>query len=460
MGKITVVGVGWEVGHLTLDAIEALTGGARVLLHTDRCGCAAWLRDKGVDYRSLDALYDECDDFDAHVERAVQAVLEAAQSDDVVYGVLDVRDRSVARLTRETGVRVIAGPPAEGALLALAVGEARCVEASDWESFHLTPRENCFVREIDGRELACAVKLQLMEVYPENQEIWLLRGGRAPEKCPLFELDRGEEYDHRTCALIPAERDILKLERFDEEHLNEIIRALCGPGGCPWDRAQTHESLRPFILEESCEVIDAIDDQSPEHLYEELGDVLLQIALHAEIGRKHGEFDMSDVATSICRKMIDRHPHVFGCAHADNPDQVLDLWERAKMAERGQKTRAENLRSITRSLPALTRAVKILYRASEEGISCEDVDEALTTAREKVAALGRDSDEQALGEALLALCDVARKQGFDPEIALSAALRRLIDRFEAMEARLLSEASGFDAVSPERLREYWEMVKL
>ena len=110
---------------------------------------------------------------------------------------------------------MIPGPPAEGPLLALAMGETRCVEASDWEDFHLTARENCLVRELDGRELAGEVKLRLMEVYPEESPVWVLNAGCTPEQVPLYALDRGEHFDHRTCVLVPAQRDIMKLERYD-----------------------------------------------------------------------------------------------------------------------------------------------------------------------------------------------------------------------------------------------------
>ena len=183
-----------------------------------------------------------------HAERAARAVAEAAGAGDVVYGVFDVRDRSSVKLASTREVEVIAGPPAEGPLLALLTGETRSVEASDWESFHLTAREHCLIRELESRQLACEVKLRLMEVYPEQTDVWLMNGGQPPVKLPLYALDRAERYDHMTCALVRAERSVTALERYDFEHLNEIMPILCGPGGCPWDRAQTHESLRAAHL--------------------------------------------------------------------------------------------------------------------------------------------------------------------------------------------------------------------
>lgn len=458
MGEITIVGAGWARGQLTLDAVEALQSGARVILHTERCGCAAWLREKGIAFESLDVLYDACEDFDEHAEAAAEAVVQASHDGDVVYAVLDIRDRSAVKLAQDRPVRVIAGPPAEGALLALVNGEARCVEASDWEDFHLTARESCFVREIDGQALASEVKLKLMEVYPEESEIYLLRGDAPPEKLPLYAMDRSGVFDHRTCALAPAQRDFLKLERYDFEHLIEIVRFLCSPQGCPWDRAQTHESLRSSVLEEAYEVIDAIDEHSPEHLYDELGDMLLQIALHAEIARKHGEFDSGDVTTAICEKMIRRHTHVFGKDRADDAEAVLGLWDKNKMAERGQRTRTEALRDVTRTLPATLRAVKVFKRAAEAGICRPDADAAMADCAERLNGAGEDAAR--FGALLLALCDLARMKGIDPELALSAATDRFISNFGAMESEIVNKGDSLETISPESLRKYWNLVKL
>lgn len=457
MGRITIVGAGWTRGQLTLDAAEALSAADRVILHTRRCGCAAWLEEKGIPFESLDALYDACEDFDAHVEAAAQSVREASEAGDVAYVVFDIRDRSAVKLA-QTGVRVIPGPPAEGALLALVTGEMRCVEASDWEDFHLTAREHCFVREIDGQALASEVKLKLMEVYPEESEIWLMRGDAEPERLPLYEMDRTGVFDHRTCALIPAQRDIMKLERYDYGHLVEIIRFLCGPRGCPWDRVQTHETLRPYILEEAYEVIDAIDEGSPEHLYDELGDMLLQIVLHAEIARKHGEFGSLDVTTAICEKMIHRHTHVFGRDLADDAGEVLGLWSKNKMAERGQKTRTEAIRDVTRTLPATLRAQKVLKRAAEVGICRASADEAVLDCTERIRRAG--DSEADFGAALMALCDLGRLKGIDPELALNAAADRFVSKFGEMESKILENGVKFEDISAESLRKYWNLVKL
>ena len=459
-GTITIVGTGWTRGELTLQIADILSGGARIILHTDHCGCAEWLAEKGIAFASLDALYERCEDFDEHARAAAGAVREAAEGGDVVYAVPDVRDRS-AQLLMSVGVcsTVFAGPPAEGALLALCDGETRFIEASDWNDIHLTARENCLIRELESRELACEIKLRLMEVYPEAEDIWVLNGGEAPAALPLFELDRLERYDHRTCALIPAQRDITKLERYDAGHLNEIMRFLCGPKGCPWDRAQTHETLRTCMLEEAYEVIDAIDEGDPDHLCDELGDVLMQVAIHAEIARLHGEFDMTDVATAICEKMIRRHTHIFGSDKAQSADEVLELWSKNKMAERHQTTRTQSLREVTRTLPALLRAAKVMKRSAEAGLGDAKAGDVLDRCARRLA-VAAEPGEAELGAALLDLANVARLRGIDPEIALNGAVNRFIDRFEAAEREITAQGGEIGSLNAESLRKYWDSVKL
>ena len=462
MGRITIVGTGWTEDQLTLEVMRALESRASILLHTDRCGCASWLRKKGIPFDSLDALYETSEDFDAHVCSAVRAVMDAAENGEVVYGVADVRDRSACALAAEAGdVRVIAGPPVEGPLLARCVGQTRSVEASDWENARFEARENCLIRELENRELAAEIKLKLMEVYPEESTVWLLSEGIETRQIPLYQLDRADAYDHRTCALVPARTDILQLERYDFEHLNQIIRLLCAPGGCPWDRAQTHRSLRTCMLEEAYEVMDAIDEGDPDHLYDELGDMLLQIALNAEIARRHGEFDITDVTTAICEKMIHRHSHIFGRDKAADPEQVMEIWSRNKMAERGQSTHTEVMNSITRTLPALLRAVKVLRRSADVGLCEQEAAAALRRCEEKLRSVPEKGDaEAAMGEALLALADVARLLKVDPEIALNGAVNRFIRRFESVEDEIIKKGGNIEALSEKTLREYWDLVKL
>ena len=422
MGRITVIGTGFEEKQLTLEAVELLQSGAKVLLHTGRCGCAEWLARRGIPFETLDELYEQCEDFDEHARLAAEAVCRAAEAGDVVYGVFDVRDRSVSALL---GLR--------SALMAYAGDSVQLLEASDWENYVLSPARSALVRELDSRELAAEVKLKLMEVYPEESEtlVWI-GGGLA--RTPLYNLDRLKGYDHRTCALALAINDLTQLERFDVERFEKVVEVLCAPGGCPWDRQQTHASLRQYIVEEAYEVVDAIDEGDPDHLYDELGDMLYQVVLHAEIGRRHGEFDMRDVATAISQKLIRRHSHIFGGDTAQNADEVEALWNRNKMKERGEKTVSEFMRDVSRSMPAAMRAAKVLKRRDQATNRAETEQEALNALRQAISKLD-GADERDVGELMLRAAAFARARGVEPELALNAATDRLIDRFAEAEKR-------------------------
>lgn len=461
MGKITVIGHGYEIGQLTLEAADVFRSGARVILHTGRCGCAEWLENNGIAFETLDALYDDCEDFDEHVQAAAEAIASAAAEGDVVYGVFDVRDRSVSEIAKvQKDVRIIAGPPVEGALFAYAQGAVQMLEASDWENYRLSSARAALVRELDNRELASEVKLKLSECYPDESEVYVCTPGGIA-RTALYNLDRMKNYDHRTCVLVPGEADLQKLERYDFERFQEVISILLGPGGCPWDRAQTHKSLRPYIIEEAYEVVNAIDEDDPFHLYDELGDMLLQIALHAEIARKHGEFDMTDVSTAISEKMIHRHSHIFGKDRMNTAEEVSDLWSKNKMAERGQTTRTESMRDVARSMPAMLRAKKILKRLDEACRCRDEAGASIKAAVKAVESLSEAKDKEfAFGEALLNLAAVSRALDLDPEIALNQAIDRLIERFAKMESEMLDKGEGFESIGEETLKKYWLLVKL
>lgn len=462
MGNIVVVGLGYEIGQLTLEAVELMKSGAKIVLHTGRCGCAEWLKKESIAYETLDALYEATEDFDEHARMAAEAVCAASEEGDVVYGVFDVRDRSVGALLDMTkNVRIVAGPPAEGMLFARAQGAVELLEASDWENYVLSSAKSALIRELDSRELASEVKLKLMEIYPDETAVFVHFGDGGMAHTELYNLDRLKKYDHRTCALVTAEPELVNLERFDFARLQEVISVLLGPDGCPWDREQTHKSLKPYMIEEAYEVAGAIDEEDPYHLYDELGDMLLQVMLHSEIARKHGEFDIGDVITAISEKMISRHSHIFGSDHVDDAGEVTDLWNKNKMAERGQTTYTESMKDVSHAFPALLRAVKLLKRLDNACGVKESVSDALSRAAASVNAIGSaGNDEEAFGRALLDLTAAARTAGVDPELALNAASDRMIDCFASFEEKVSTAGKVMDMLDGKTRKEYWDLVKL
>lgn len=212
--------------------------------------------------------------------------------------------------------------------------------------------------------------------------------------------------------------------KYNINDLLDIMSLLRSENGCPWDKVQTHESIRPSLIEETYEAADAIDKGDMQALREELGDVLLQVVFHAQIEREKGTFDFDDVCDGICRKLILRHPHVFGSVKADTPDKVLDNWDKIKMKEKSQQTFTDTLTSVPDAFPALMRAQKLQKRAAAHGVQELDASGArakLEEAAARLAGAEADGAEAALGETLFWAAALGRAQGADAEQALAQA---------------------------------------
>lgn len=233
--------------------------------------------------------------------------------------------------------------------------------------------------------------------------------------------------------------DWVRKKSYDCKDLEEIVRLLRAPGGCPWDREQTHESIRRNFLEEAYEVAEAIDEGSLDHLKEELGDVLLQVVFHAQIERELGHFTLDDVADGVCQKLIFRHPHVFADTQVSGSDEVLVNWEELKREEKNQTSYTDTLNSVARSLPALWRAEKVQKKAKKAGFDWDDPADALDKLSEEVdelrwAVAEGSNVEEELGDVLFAAVNVSRFVKADAEDALTAATDKFIRRFAQVEA--------------------------
>ena len=253
-------------------------------------------------------------------------------------------------------------------------------------------------------------------------------------------------------------------ETYDIRDLERIVAILRAPGGCPWDAEQTHESIRRNFLEEAYEAVEAIDEKSPEHLKEELGDVLLQVMLHARMEQEEGRFDLDGVADGICKKLIYRHPHVFGEVEVSGTGEVLNNWEVLKRKEKGQATNTDALSAVARSLPALWRAEKVQKKARKAGFDWPDVSGALDKVTEEAEELRRAVEqgsniEEELGDLLFAAVNVSRFVHADPEEALTRATDKFIRRFAKVEAMAQSGNRSMAEMSLDELDALWERAK-
>lgn len=261
-------------------------------------------------------------------------------------------------------------------------------------------------------------------------------------------------------------KNSFKKDKYTLEDLRDIIKILRQPGGCPWDAEQTHKSIRAGLLEEAYEVADAIDNEDDIALCEELGDLVLQVVFHAQIALEEEKFDLDDVADGICKKLILRHPHVFGDVVAKTSDQVLDNWDLIKREEKGQKTYTDTLVSVPRAFPSLMRSAKVQKRAAKAGFDWKEVDGALDKLTEETAELKEalktknqaDIDEE-FGDLLFAAVNVSRFIKTDAEEALSKATDKFIKRFSAVEKEVLALGRDMKELSLEELDAIWNSIK-
>jgi tetrapyrrole methylase family protein/MazG family protein len=503
-GVIVVVGLGpgrWE--DLTIEANEVLLAGDAVVCRTLRHPTVEALRAHRpkLTITSFDALYDEAASFDelypAIVAQLFELVVAQGPSQPVLYAVPGhplIGEESVRRLRAEApergvAVRIIAGlsylEPVCAALdldplqRDLQLVDATLLAETPASALMgaLLPTRPALIAQMYNRRLASAVKLSLMELYPEEWEVVRVGWAGLPEehvtRVPLYALDHDEHSDHLTTLYVPP-LNPLDAARVPEG-LRYITARLRGPGGCPWDREQTHQSLRRYVLEEAYEVAEVLDEWDgsrdvAEKLAEELGDLLLQVYLQAEIADEEDLFSLGDVYAHISMKLIRRHPHVFGDVTVRDAAHVLRNWEAIKRAERAAKGEEpevqSTLRGVPKSAPALSQAYELGRKAAAVGFDWPDVSGMLAKVAEEAyelaeAAASRNAGEieVELGDLFFALTRLADHLHVQPEDALHRANQRFRHRFEAMEARAQTEGRSLESLSLEDWLTWWAEAK-
>ncbi|MCI6254869.1 nucleoside triphosphate pyrophosphohydrolase [Eubacterium coprostanoligenes] len=262
-----------------------------------------------------------------------------------------------------------------------------------------------------------------------------------------------------------AKEFVLK-DKYNIDDLVAIIKVLRAPGGCPWDREQTHESIKKNFIEETYEVVEAINKQSTDMLREELGDVLLQIVLHSEMESENGNFSFDDVVNDIVQKLVVRHPHVFGEVVANNTAEALNSWDAVKLKTKGQKNQTESMLSVPRELPALMRAQKIQHKAAKIGFDWDNVGGAVDKLYEEIDELktameqGKRFDiEDEFGDVLFSCVNIARFIDVDSEEALTASTDKFMSRFSLVEQMASEQGIDMKSSSIEELDRLWDKAK-
>jgi tetrapyrrole methylase family protein/MazG family protein len=478
---ITIVGLGpANAGSLSVAARDALRAAPCLLLRTDIHPAAEELKAEGLEYETLDSIYEFASSFDSLYTELAARVLAIAKDKDVVYAVPGhplIGEESIRRLmsmAREQSVPVrIIGSESfiEPALAALqvSVGDGLLIlDALSLPDAALRPETPTLFYQVYNSETAAALKLALMREYPDDYEISVVHsagvsGHENVEVIPLHRLDRAK-VDHLTSVFVPALSMPQRRKGFAD--LVWVMARLRGEGGCPWDREQDHKTLKRYMVEECYEAIEAIDADDMDALEEELGDVLLQVVFHAQLEAEVGTFTIDDVTARIVDKLIRRHPHVFGDLNVADSDEVLRNWEQIKKGEKGEGWRESVLDGVPAGLPALTRAMEISKRAVKVGFEwekLEDVlgklDEEVLELREAIHSAGSEEIADEIGDLLFTVVNVARWLKLDPEDALRLMLRRFTERFQYIEKAAAAQGRKLTDMSLAEMDALWNEAK-
>ena len=479
MIKILGLGPGsWEA--ITLGAFEELKKVEKIFLRTAKHPTVNYLVECGIKFESYDEKYETAVSFDEIYKNiAMDIIAKANLYDDLIYAVPghpQVAEKSVSlliKLCKENNIDYKVYPAVSfidaliNALNLDPVEGIKIIDAFDLKNQLLDKRCGTVITQVYDKYIASEVKLGLMEYYKDQSEIYFVRaagieGLESIRKIKLFEIDRQKDIDYLTSIYIPKGTDSTK----DFNDLLKIMDDLREEGGCPWDREQTHQSLKRYLIEECYEVLEAIECEDYDMLAEELGDVLFQIVFHARIGKENELFDINDVINNICHKMINRHPHVFSDVAADTSQEVLVNWDKIKRKEQGINTYTDELKHVAKTLPALIRAEKIQKKAAKVGFDWTKVEDALDKVLEEYQEVkdvynskNREKIEEEIGDLLFATVNVSRFLDIDPDFALNYTIEKFIGRFQYIEENAMSRGVSMQLMTLEQMDQLWEEAK-
>ncbi len=484
INKITVVGLGpGGFEYLTQQALQTLKDAKMIYIRTMKHPLVEDLKQMGLSFYSYDDRYDNSDTFDDVYKSICEDLCTRVQSENIVYAVPGspfVAEKTVETLialekTQQFELDVVYGVSFIDAMLTALrrdpVNGLKILNALEIEQHIADANVDNIVIQMYDRMTASRVKGELSKIYTDEQPVRVVRaaGVRGEELIKdmcLYEIDAEDGiYDHLTSLFIPR---VLpdKKERYSFDDLVHIMHRLRSEDGCPWDRKQTHNSLKQYLIEEAYEVLNAIDHEDFYELEEELGDVLLQIVFHSRIAEQNGYFGINDVTTAICDKMIRRHPHVFSDTVANTADDVEKNWEQIKKDEKQENLYVESMERIPQGMPALMRAYKIQQKAADVGFDWDTIDGAISKVREEFEEFiiehknqDREQMETEMGDLLFAIVNICRFLKIQPEIAIGRTNEKFLSRFRYIEENITKKGVKLEECSLEELDKYWEKAK-
>jgi tetrapyrrole methylase family protein/MazG family protein len=492
--EIIIVGLGpGTMDDLSLGVWNILKKYEKIFMRTHKHPVIQELANNSIEFETFDYLYEEkesfCQVYDAIIQRLINELEDDTTQKQLVYGVPGnplVGEESVKRLlkvAKSKGIRITIKPgmsflDAVYGLLEIDPTEGFMIlDALSVNKENLKISSHQLFLQVHSRLVASDLKLLLLEVYNSSHPVVIIRaagivGEESIVRVPLCEMDHYERYDHLTSIYLEpsySKQNCEIVSSYPLDPLVEILEKLLAPHGCPWDRKQNHDSLKTCLIEETYEVIEAIDSKDMNKLREELGDLLLQVVFHATLAQNRGDFTNNDVIKTVVEKMIRRHPHVFSDVIANDADDVIRNWEKIKAVERGEVDNGNTviskvMQKLNRSLPALLLAEEVQMQANKVGFDWEDVQGAWNKVFEEINELKKAKEdkleiENELGDLLFSIVNLARFLKVSPELSLLRSTNKFIKRFNFIEETILNNGKKWDEMELMQLEKIWEEAK-
>lgn len=480
MGKITILGLGpGEYSLISQGVLDKLKSSSNIYFRTEKHPVVEILREE-IEFSSLDYFYDDEEDFESVYQNISNYIINLAKDKDIVYAVPGhprVAENTVSiicDLSEKEGIEIETIPSmsfVDAMFDYLEVDPAngfKLLDAFEIENSYIDTNTSMIITQVYDEFIASNIKLKLMEYYDYDHKVCIVNGAgvknlESKVYVPLYELDRKENrFDYLTSLYIPKSINKKYTEVYD---LEKIIETLRDENGCEWDKKQTHKSLNKNIIEEAYELCSAIDNDDIDEMIEELGDILLQVVFHSQIGKESGYFDLKEVVNGICNKLINRHPHVFENVDIDM-DKFEEVWEDIKKKEKNEEYIYESLERIPKQLPALIKSSKIQKKAGLVGFDWDNINDITKKIEEEYKELLDECQvgnikyiEEELGDLLFSVVNLARFLKVDPEEALNLTNKKFVNRFKFMEEKASSMGVDFKSLPLNKMDELWEMAK-
>ena len=482
LNQLTVIGLGAaDFDQMQMGVYKKIKAAKKLFVRTDDHPVLQDLREQGIEFTSFDEIYVKHGSFGPVYEEIAQRLIEAVVHENIMYAVpghplvaeqtvqhlIEAHKKGQIQLVIEGGQSFL--DPIFGALKIDPIEGFQLLDGTSMSMHDVNMRQHILIAQVYDAFSASEVKLTLMEKYRDDYPVTIVTAAGSSQEqlrtVPLYELDQAAEINNLTTVYVPPvqnDEDALR----DWVTFRQIIATLRGPNGCPWDQKQTHESLKKHLLEEAHEFLAAVDAEDDFAMVEELGDVLLQVFLHAQIGEDNGYFTLEEVLASINEKMIRRHPHVFGNVSVEGAEDVVTNWEAIKKAEKGHEVDVPLLKSEYRPTSALQTSYNYQKKAATVGFDWPNVEDAW----EKFAEEWKEFKEEItngspttrldeFGDVLFTLVNLARFYKISPEEAMIHANEKFAHRFNFVEQRVKESGKTFESFTLDQLDAFWDEAK-